>query len=69
MKSGTFIAEVGGDGKINIPAEIKDRLNLAEGDKLEILLKKIRSRRFELNIHKNPLIKILDLAEKKDSKS
>ena len=66
MKTGTFITEVNSDGTISIPPEIRDRLNLAEGDKVEILLKKIRSRRFEVNIRKNPLHKILVLAEQKD---
>jgi AbrB family looped-hinge helix DNA binding protein len=66
MKTGTFIAEVDDQGKISIPKEIRDRLALAEGDKIEILLKKIRSRRFEVTIHKNPLVKILDLSEVKD---
>jgi AbrB family looped-hinge helix DNA binding protein len=66
MKTGTFITEVNADGKIDIPPEIRDRLNLAEGDKVEILLKKIRSKRFEVNIRKNPLHKILVLTEQKD---
>jgi len=66
MKSGTFIAEFEENGKISIPMEIIERLNLSAGDKIEILLKKIRSRRFELTIPKNPLVKILDLTEVKD---
>ena len=44
MKTGTFIAEIESDGKISIPEEIRDRLKLADGDKIEILLKKIKSR-------------------------
>ena len=63
MKTGAFITEVEGDGKLSIPEEIIDRLKLADGDKIEIMLKKIRSKKFELTIHKNPLIKILDLSE------
>jgi AbrB family looped-hinge helix DNA binding protein len=66
MKTGTFITEVHSDGKISIPPEIRDRLNLAEGDKVEILLKKIRSKRLDYNIRKNPLHKILVLAEQKN---
>jgi AbrB family looped-hinge helix DNA binding protein len=66
MKTGTFITEVESDGKLRIPEEIRDRLNLSDGDKIEIILKKIRSKKFELTIHKNPLIKILDLVEVKD---
>lgn len=66
MKTGTFIAEMEENGKISIPLEIIERLDLSAGDKIEILLKKIRSKRFELTIPKNPLVKILDLTEVKD---
>jgi len=68
MKTGTFIAEMEENGKISIQKEIIERLDLAAGDKIEIMLKKIRSKRFELIIPKNPLVKILDLAEVKDGK-
>lgn len=68
MKTGTFIAEMEQNDRISIPKEIIERLDLAAGDKIEILLKKIRSKRFELIIPKNPLAKILDLAEVKDEK-
>ena len=66
MKTGTFIAEVEEDGKILIPQEIRDRIRLAEGDKIEILLKKIRSKKFEVTIQKNPLSQILNLSDVKD---
>ena len=66
MKTGTFIAEMEENGKISIPREIIERLDLSTGDKIEILLKKIRSKRFELTIPKNPLVKILDLTQAKD---
>jgi len=66
MKTGTFIAELGESGKIAIPQEVIDRLQLAEGDKIEILLKKIRSKRFSMTIQKNPLYKLLEIADLKD---
>ena len=66
MKTGTFIAEVENENKVEIPREIIDRLKLANGDKIEILLKKIRSKRFEVTIHKNPLYKILELSNIKE---
>jgi len=66
MKTGTYITEVESDGKLSIPEEIRDRLNLSDGDKIEIMLKKIRSKKFEVTIHKNPLIKLLDLSEARD---
>ena len=66
MKTGTFIAAIESDGRFRIPEEIRDRLALAEGDKIEIMLKKIRSKKSEVTIHKNPLIKLLDLSEVRD---
>jgi AbrB family looped-hinge helix DNA binding protein len=65
MKTGSFITEIDSNKKISIPAEISDRINLQVGDKVEILLKKIRSRKLDLNIGKNPLYKILTLSENK----
>ena len=66
MKTGTFIAEVDGEGRILVPQEIRERLHMAEGDKVEILLKKIKSKRFELINQRNPLSRILDLADIKE---
>ncbi len=63
MKTGTFIAASDAEGRVAIPKEVRDRLNLMEGDKLEVLVKKIRSRRLELKIDRNPLAKILDLSD------
>ncbi len=62
MKTGTFIAEVDSEGRIIVPQEVRERLHLAESDKIEILLKKIKSKRFELTNQRNPLSRILDLA-------
>lgn len=65
MKTGLFVAEIEVDDKLTIPQEISERIKLQEGDKVEILLKKIRSKKFDLNIAKNPLYKMLTLSEKK----
>jgi AbrB family looped-hinge helix DNA binding protein len=67
MKSGIFIAEIDSAGKIDIPVEIRDRLSLTEGDKVEISLKKIRSKRLEVIFRKNPLHRILMLSESKET--
>jgi bifunctional DNA-binding transcriptional regulator/antitoxin component of YhaV-PrlF toxin-antitoxin module len=69
MRTGTFISQVESDGKIIVPLEIRDRLDLIEGEKVEILLKKIRTKRFEVSISKNPLYKLLVLSELKKSES
>ncbi len=65
MKTGIFITEVESNKKISIPLKIAERIKLQEGDKVEILLKKIKSKRFEVNIGKNPLYKLLNLSETK----
>ena len=65
MKTGLFISEIEEKNKLTIPLEISERINLQDGDKVEILLKKIRSRKFDVNIAKNPLFKMLTLSEKK----
>ena len=69
MKTGTFITDVDSEGRILVPQEVRERLRLAEGDKIEILLKKIKSKRFELSNQKNPLSRILDLADIKELKT
>jgi len=66
MKTGTFITEVDSEGRILVPQEVRERLHLAEGDKIEILLKKIKSKRFELANQRNPLSRILDLSDIKE---
>ena len=63
MKTGTFIAVSDGEGRVTIPNEVRERLSLTEGDKLEVLIKKIRSRRTELKIGRNPLTKLIDIPE------
>jgi len=65
MKTGTFITEVESGTKITVPVEISERINLKAGDKVEILLKKIRSKKLDLNIGKNPLYKLLTISELK----
>jgi len=66
MKTGTFITDVDSEGRILVPQEVRERLHLSEGDKIEILLKKIKSKRFELSNQKNPLTRILDLVDIKE---
>ena len=63
MLSGTFICELGDKNSIEIPSEMIKKLQLQEGDKVEVLVKRIRSKRFDIKISKNPLLKLLTLGE------
>jgi len=62
MLSGTFIAEVQEKNRIEIPAEILNKLDLQEGDRVEVSLKRIRPGKIGIRIAKNPLSKLIDLA-------
>ena len=59
MKITTFITEVRKDNSVEIPAEVRDRIDVREGDKVEITLKKIKSKRLEILISENPLYKLI----------
>jgi len=63
LLSGTFNTEVSSGGCIEIPQEMLTKLDLQEGDKVEVLLKKIKSGRMEIKISKNPLQKLLDVSQ------
>ena len=59
MKYITFISEVKDDNRIEIPPEIRHKLSVRVGDKLELTIKKIRARRLEILISENPLYKLV----------
>lgn len=63
MLSVTFVSELGEKNKIEIPSEMMKRLQLNEGDKIEVLIKRIRSKRLDIKISKNPLLKLLNIGE------
>lgn len=63
MLSGTFVCELGEKNKIEIPSEMMKKLQLNEGDKVEVLVKRIRSKRFDIKISKNPLLRMLTIGE------
>ena len=63
MKITTFVTEVKSDYKIDIPVEVRERLDIGEGDKVELTLKKIKSRRLEILISENPLYKLIKFSE------
>ena len=63
MVSITFVSEISEKNKIEIPSDLIKRLQLNEGDKIEVLIKRIRSKRFDIKISKNPLLKLLTIGE------
>ncbi len=65
MKYTTFITELKDQNQIEIPVEIRDKLDLRPGDKLETTVKKIKTRRFEILISENPLYKLIKFADEK----
>ena len=63
MRYTTFVSELKQEGCVEIPSDVRDKLDLREGDKLEVTIKKIKTRRLEILISQNPLHKLLTLKE------
>jgi AbrB family looped-hinge helix DNA binding protein len=63
MKYTTFNTEVQQENSIIIPAEVREKLQIKSGDKIEVTLKKIRSRRLEILISENPLYKLFKFVD------
>ncbi|KAA3614173.1 MAG: hypothetical protein D8M58_18435 [Calditrichaeota bacterium] len=61
MVNGTFFTKLKSKKALELPAEIINGLSLEEGDKIEVHIKKIKTRRMDIKISRNPLSKILDL--------
>ncbi|HHM01729.1 MAG TPA: hypothetical protein ENJ15_01860 [Caldithrix abyssi] len=59
--SSIFITELKDEQSIDIPGEVIKGLSLQPGDKVEVFIKRIRSRRLDIKISRNPLTKILDI--------
>ncbi len=68
MLSGSFIAQLKEKNLIEVPSEIVAKLDIKEGDKVEVSIKRIRVGRLEIRISKNPLIKLFSLAEENKNK-
>ena len=64
MKSGIFISEISRDFTVNIPLELRERLKLEPGDKIEVSIKKIHSRRLDILLSQNPLYQLLHFSRK-----
>lgn len=61
MVNGLFFNELKSKSSIEIPTEIINGLALQEGDKIEVRIKKIKTKRLDIKISRNPLAKLLDL--------
>ena len=61
MVNATFFTELVSKKILDIPSEVVNSLSLEEGDRVEVYIKKIRSRRRDIKISRNPLNKILEL--------
>lgn len=42
MKSGTYVAEISSDMTVSIPKELVQRIDMKPGDRVEVLIKKIK---------------------------
>ena len=61
MVNATFFVELKSKKDLEIPSEVANSLSLEEGDRVEVFIKKIRSRRRDIKISRNPLNKMLEL--------
>ena len=61
MVNGTFFTKLKSNKTLELPVEIIKGLSLEEGDQIEVYIKKIKTRRKDIKISRNPLSKILDL--------
>ena len=61
MVNAKFFTELLSKKNLDIPSQVINNLSLEEGDRVEVYIKKIRSKRRDIKISRNPLIKILEL--------
>lgn len=59
MKTGYYIAEVSSTGDLKISSELKTKLQLKEGEKVEVLVKKIISKKELNSASENPLYELI----------
>lgn len=59
MKTGYYIAEVNEHGDLKISNELKSRLQLKTGEKVEVLVKKIISKKELQSPPENPLYELV----------
>ena len=62
MRFATFVTDVKPEMTIQIPLEVREKLRLEPGTRVEISLKKIKSGKLDLLLSENPLYKLINLA-------
>lgn len=62
MRYATFVTEVIREQKIEIPKQVSDKLILEPGDRVEVSIKKIKSKRLDILLSENPLYKLLKIS-------
>ena len=66
MKFATFTSAIGNEQNIRIPNEVCEKLFIESGDRIEISVKKIKSRKLDLLLAENPLYKLLKIAKQEN---
>lgn len=67
MKYATFVTEINPEQKIQIPKQVMDKLILEPGDRIEVSVKKIKSKKLEVLLSQNPLYKLLKISGEKEA--
>ncbi len=62
MKYATFVTEVQPEKTVSIPSEVCEKLRIETGDRIEVSIKKIKSKRLDLMLAENPLYRLLDIS-------
>lgn len=63
MKFATFTSEISEDKSVRLPSEVYEKLALEPGDRVEVSIKKIKSKRLDLLLAENPLYKLLKITK------
>jgi len=61
MVKSIFTTRLESNNNVAIPSEVIESLSLTEGDRVEVTLTKIKTKRLGITISRNPLAKLLDI--------
>lgn len=62
MRYATFVTEINSEQQIQIPKQVRDKLILEIGDRVEVSVKKIKSKKLEVLLSQNPLYQLLKIS-------